>query len=82
MGRWHNGAFSPKDRAVSQEDRFVDIEIKLAHQEDLVESLNQMVYQQGRRIDQLEALVNQMAEHIRNNATSSPNLINDRPPHY
>ena len=67
---------------MSQEDRFVDIEIKLAHQEDLVESLNQMVYQQGRRIDQLEALVNQMAEHIRNNAQSGPNLINDRPPHY
>jgi SlyX protein len=67
---------------VSQEDRFVDIEIKLAHQEDLVESLNQMVYQQGRRIDQLEAMVNKLAEHIRNNAQSGPNLLNDRPPHY
>ena len=67
---------------MSQEDRFIDIEIKLAHQEDLVESLNQMVYQQGRRIDQLDALVNQMAEHIRNNAQSGPNLVNDRPPHY
>lgn len=67
---------------MSQEDRFVDIEIKLAHQEDLVESLNQMVYQQGRRIDQLEAMVNKLAEHIRNNAQSGPNLLNDRPPHY
>ena len=67
---------------MSQEDRFVDIEIKLAHQEDLVESLNQMVYQQGRRIDQLEAMVNGLAEHIRNNAQSGPNLVNDRPPHY
>ncbi|HEX8615527.1 MULTISPECIES: SlyX family protein [Massilia] len=67
---------------MSQEDRFVDIEIKLAHQEDLVESLNQMVYQQGRRIDQLEAMVNKLAEHIRNNAQSGPNMVNDRPPHY
>ncbi|NHZ33087.1 SlyX family protein [Massilia rubra] len=67
---------------MSQEDRFVDIEIKLAHQEDLVESLNQMVYQQGRRIDQLEAMVNKLAEHIRNNAQSGPNMLNDRPPHY
>lgn len=75
-------ALPPKDAAVSQEDRFVDIEIKLAHQEDLVESLNQMVYQQGRRIDQLEAMVNKLAEHIRNNAQSGPNLLNDRPPHY
>jgi SlyX protein len=67
---------------VSNEDRFVDIEIKLAHQEDLVESLNQMVYQQGRRIDQLEAMVSQLAEHIRNNAQSGPNPANDKPPHY
>ncbi len=67
---------------MSDENRFVDIEIKLAHQEDLVESLNQMVYQQSRRIDQLEAMVSQLAEHIRNNAQSGPNPVNERPPHY
>lgn len=68
---------------MSQEDRFVDIEIKLAYQEDLVESLNQMVYQQSLRIDQLEALVNKLGEHIRNNAQSTPGmLLNERPPHY
>jgi SlyX protein len=68
---------------VSQEDRFVDIEIKLAYQEDLVESLNQMVYQQSLRIDQLEALVNKLGEHIRNNAQATPGvLLNERPPHY
>jgi SlyX protein len=69
-------------RTVSQEDRFVDIEIKLAHQEDLVESLNDVVYQQSKRIDQLEALVNKMAEHIRNSQQSGQNPTNDRPPHY
>ena len=67
---------------MSTEDRFVDIEIKLAHQEDLVESLNRMVYQQSRRIDQLEAMVSELVEHIRNNAQSGPNPVNDKPPHY
>ncbi len=68
---------------MSQEDRFVDIELKLVHQEDLVESLNQMVYQQSRRIDQLEAMVNQLAEHIRNNTQSGPtNMAHEPPPHY
>jgi len=67
---------------VGHEDRFVDIEIKLAHQEDLVESLNQVVYQQSRRIDQLEAMVSQLAEHIRNNAQSGQNPVNEAPPHY
>ena len=66
------------------DERFVDIEIKLAHQEDTVEQLNQAVYQQGRRIDQLEAMVSQLAEHIRNNAQSGPNLGagGEKPPHY
>lgn len=68
--------------AVSNEDRFVDIEIKLAHQEDLVESLNQVVYQQSRRIDQLEAMLGQLADHIRDGAQSGPNPVSERPPHY
>lgn len=67
---------------MSNEDRFVDIEIKLAHQEDLVESLNQMVYQQSRRIDQLEAMVAGLAEHIRTNAQSGAMPLNEKPPHY
>jgi SlyX protein len=64
------------------ENRFVDIEIKLAHQEDTVEQLNQVVYEQSRRIDQLEAMVSQLAEHIRNNAQSGPNPGGEKPPHY
>ena len=73
------------DNSIDQpEERFVDIEIKLAHQEDTVEQLNQAVYQQGRRIDQLEAMVSQLVEHIRNNAQSGPNLGagGEKPPHY
>ena len=67
---------------MNHEDRFVDIEIKLAHQEDLVESLNQVVYQQSRRIDQLEARVAQLVEHIRNSAQSHQGPVNEAPPHY
>ncbi|HEY0490778.1 MAG TPA: SlyX family protein [Telluria sp.] len=67
---------------MTNEDRFVDIEIKLAHQEDLVESLNQVVYQQSRRIDQLEAMVTGLAEHIRTRAQPDGMPANDRPPHY
>jgi SlyX protein len=67
---------------MSNEDRFVDIEIKLAQQEDMVESLNQVVIQQSRRIDQLEAMVSQLGEHIRNNAQSGNNPVNEPPPHY
>jgi SlyX protein len=68
---------------MDQDERFMAIEIKLAHQEDLVESLNDVVYQQTRRIDQLEAMVNALAEHIRNAAQNAPNApANEVPPHY
>jgi SlyX protein len=68
--------------AVEHEDRFVDIEIKLAQQEDLVDSLNTTVYQQARRIDQLEAMVQKLAEHLRGLQEAGQNPTNDRPPHY
>ncbi len=67
---------------MNHEDRFIDIEIKLAHQEDLVESLNQVVYQQSRRIDLLEARVAQLVEHVRTTAQSGQAPVNEAPPHY
>jgi SlyX protein len=64
------------------EDRFVEIEIKLAHQEDLVESLNQMVYEQQKRMDRLEALCGALARHLRDGAHDGQNALNEKPPHY
>lgn len=68
---------------MNSEERFVDIEIKLAHQEDMVDELNQVVYRQGRQIDQLEALVSKLADHIRTSAQNSGSgPVNEKPPHY
>lgn len=67
---------------MSDEDRIIDIEIKLAHQENLVESLNQTIYEQGRRIDQLEAMVAKLAEHIRALRDAGQGPLNEKPPHY
>jgi SlyX protein len=67
---------------VSDEDRIIDIEIKLAHQENLVESLNQTIYEQGRRIDQLEAMVAKLATHVRTLRDAGQGPVNEKPPHY
>jgi SlyX protein len=68
---------------VTTEERFIDLEIKLAQQEDLVEILNRTVYEQARRIDLLEAMLAKLAEHVRDGAHSGPNTLqNERPPHY
>lgn len=74
---------SNMENAEQMEVRFVDIEIKLAQQEDLVESLNQMVYQQGRRIDLLEKMLHKLGEHVRDGAQqANGGVVNERPPHY
>lgn len=74
--------FSLQGHAVSDEDRIINIEIKLTDQENLVDTLNRTVYEQSRRIDQLEALVAKMAEHIRVLRDREQGPVNERPPHY
>ena len=66
------------------EDRIVDIEIKLARQEDLVETLNQMVYQQQKKIDALESLCSALARRIKDMSSRDNEQapIDERPPHY
>lgn len=68
----------------NNEDRFVDIEIKLAQQEDLVESLNQLVYQQQKRMDKLEALCAALVQRVREGAADSGGAGggHEKPPHY
>jgi SlyX protein len=65
------------------EDRIVDIEIKIARQEDLVDTLNQMVYQQQKKIDELEALCTALARRVMDvSSANEQNPANEKPPHY
>ena len=66
------------------EDRLVDIEIKISRQEDMLDALNQVVYQQQKKIDHLEALCASLAGYLKDasNTDGERNLANERPPHY
>jgi SlyX protein len=66
------------------EERIIEIEIKLARQEDLVESLNQMVYQQQKKIDELAALCAALARRTRDMSSSDSERqpADEKPPHY
>lgn len=66
------------------EDRLIDIELKLTHQEDTVDALNKIVYQQQKKIDELEKLLLALARQIKDGANSSSerSIENERPPHY
>jgi SlyX protein len=69
---------------MSIEDRLVDIESKLARQEDIVDTLNKTVYEQQKKIDELSVLCTALVRHIKDmrDAASERNPVNERPPHY
>jgi SlyX protein len=65
------------------EDRIVNIELKLTSQEDLVDTLNKMVYEQQKKIDELDALCAALVRRVVDLAAANEqNPINERPPHY
>ncbi|MBK9161629.1 MAG: SlyX family protein [Nitrosomonadales bacterium] len=67
------------------EERLIDIETKLAFQEDQIDELNKTVYQQQQKLDQLTEVCKALAGQVRalaeaGNDGKSP--ANERPPHY
>jgi SlyX protein len=72
------------EKAMTTEDRLVEIEIKITRQEDMVDALNQMVYQQQKKIDELEKLCMALARQVREarEAATEGGPLNEKPPHY
>lgn len=65
------------------EERLVNIEIKLAHQEQLLGDLDNVVTEQQAKIMQLEALCNKLIDRVRSVAESTIDEPRDeKPPHY
>lgn len=66
-------------------ERLIDIETKLAFQEDTVQALNDVVCRQQKQIDQLEAQVRRLAERLKQLAeaqTPASPPLDEKPPHY
>ena len=62
------------------EERFVDLEMRISHQEDMIDELNKLVYQQQVKSDKLESDLKEVAKRIIDLETDR--TINERPPHY
>ena len=62
------------------EERFADLEMRISHQEDMIDELNKLVYQQQVKIDKLESVLKEVAKRIIDLETDR--TINERPPHY
>jgi len=66
------------------ENRLIDIETKLAYQEDLLLSLNQLVTEQRDRLDALQATCKLLLERVQevSEASGASDSQYEVPPHY
>ena len=66
------------------EDRIIELEIKQAYQEDLIQALNTVVADQQKQIGRLEETCRLLNEKIKSLAQSgqSIEIVDERPPHY
>ena len=66
------------------EERFVDLETRLAHQDQLLHELNDVVTDQQAKIMQLEELCRSLIDRVRSLGEGLPagGPGDERPPHY
>lgn len=67
------------------EDRIIELEIKQAYQEDLIQALNHVVADQQKQLSKLEETCKLLHEKIKSLAMSERRpgeIIDERPPHY
>lgn len=64
------------------EERFIDLESRLAHQDELLNQLNEVVTEQQGRIMQLEEMVRVLVDRVRAAGESVADDGDERPPHY
>lgn len=66
------------------EERFIDLETRLAHQDQLLHELNDVVTRQQAKIMQLEELCTRLVSRVRSLADATPDTEPgvEKPPHY
>ena len=68
----------------ADEQRLIDLEIKMAFMEDMVESLNQVIVQQQRQIDLLVRETTRLQSQLEQGSSTPTfrSLRDELPPHY
>ena len=72
--------------SMSQEEKIVELQTKLAYQEEALNKLSDEFYQQQKQIQTLEVQQRALLEKIRDlQNTKEPgitNIVDEKPPHY
>ena len=66
------------------EERFIDLESRIAHQDQSLNELNEVVTEQQAKIMQLEELMRSLVDQVRAIGETLPaaGAVDERPPHY
>lgn len=80
----HNTAGLPTYRKFMSESRLIELEIRLAYQEDLLQSLNQTVASQQLELSKLNYTCQQLYQRLKGLQDALPQqaAVDERPPHY
>ena len=62
----------------SVDERLTELEIRLTHQNELLEQLNTVIYAQAKQIDLLEKKLSTLEKQAADPAAP----VNEKPPHY
>ena len=67
---------------MSTEARLIDLEARIAHQDQAINDLSQEIYQQQRQIEQIEATCKYLLEQSRQLPGPDNSPGSEKPPHY
>ncbi|WP_413557196.1 SlyX family protein [Bdellovibrio sp. HCB209] len=69
---------------MDNEARLTNLEIKISHQDQVIEELHQVIYDQQKVIDKMETALLQMAKRFEEALGDEGSEIrgNEKPPHY
>lgn len=65
------------------DERLTNLEIKVSHQDHVIEELHQVIYEQQKTIDKLETLLNGLTKRLQDALSDDGEIRgNEKPPHY
>lgn len=69
---------------MTDDKRTIELETKLAYQEDMIQELNKTVFAQQKRLDQLETAYRYLLTQTQeiSEVASADKPVDEKPPHY
>jgi len=67
------------------DQRLIELETRIAFQEDTIQQLSDVIYRQQKQIDKLEQICKLLGERLQEMATGdfiNPSPADEKPPHY